>query len=144
MIRFLIKGIFISIAIFNCAVENEEWKKADRLIPLKEYSEEDAREWEEYKEEHIPVIRKSFDNGKDALLIEVPKLVVTQGHYIERFGVIDLEGKEIHSVAIERNNNPLSYAYIPWEKLAGKDRVKAFLKCNLHDTWVLEFSPGEL
>jgi desulfoferrodoxin (superoxide reductase-like protein) len=141
---YLLPTILLISILQNCGAQDEEWKKADRLIPMKEYTEEDSREWEDYKEEHIPVIRKSFDKGQDALLIEVPKLVITQGHYIERFGVLDKEGLELYSVAIERTNNPLSYGYIPWEKIERKGRLKAYLKCNLHDTWTKEFDPDDL
>lgn len=138
--------LMIAICAFaiHCAGDQDDWKKADRIIPMDEYSEGDAREWEDIKKEHIPVVRKSIDQGKSALLIEVPLLQITTSHYIEKFGVMTLDGQVLESVTIERNSSPLGYAYIPWDKINHHRRLKAFAKCNLHDLWVHEFELFDL
>ncbi len=129
-------AMFLSLA---CSGQNEDWKNADRLVPLKEYSEEETREWEDVKHEHIPVVRLSIDQGEDALLIELPMLDSGFGHYIESIGILDEEGTLLSSRSIDRTHKPKTYAYFPLEPLSGKKRLKAFAKCNLHDTWVKEF-----
>lgn len=134
----------IQIFILFCGSDNEDWKKADRITPMSEYSEEDAREWEDIKKEHIPILRKSIHEGKEALLIELPDLVTSPSHYIEKFGIVDLEGKEIYNVSTERTLRPQNYGYVPLELLEARKRYKAFAKCNLHDLWIQEFTLEKL
>jgi desulfoferrodoxin (superoxide reductase-like protein) len=113
-----------------------DWKKG-RIQPMEEYSEGDAREWTEIAEDHIPRVRRSIDRGEEAILIEV-KLKTSPSHYIEKFGVMDLDKKEIKAISIERSNIPLNYAYVLVSEILYRGKFKFFAKCNLHDLWVSE------
>lgn len=132
--------IMLTIAIsflftVDCNSEGD-WNKG-RIQPMEEYSEADSREWTEIAEDHIPRVRRSIDRGEGAVLIEV-KLKTSPSHYIEKFGIMDLDKKEIKSITIERSNIPLNYAYVLDSEIPYKGKFKFFAKCNLHDLWVSE------
>lgn len=128
-------GLAMGLFAIHCQGDSEDWKKADRIVPLEEYSREEAREWEDIKEDHIPKVRRSIDKGEGAVLIEVD-LKTDTSHYIEKFGVMTMEREEIYSVSIERTNRPFNYAYIPLSELPHFGKYKFFAKCNQHDLWV--------
>ena len=114
------------------------------LIPQKEYSIGNAREWTEIEKEHAPTARRSVFEGKPAVLIEVVLKKPDQGHYIEKFGIMDMQGKELAVTTIKRERNPLTYAYFDIKLLPWSGKVKVFAKCNNHDLWVTEVRVSDL
>jgi|JI8StandDraft_1071087.scaffolds.fasta_scaffold10771_5 desulfoferrodoxin (superoxide reductase-like protein) len=114
------------------------------LIPQKEYSIGNAREWTEIEKEHAPTARRSVFEGKPAVLIEVSLKKTDQGHYIEKFGIMDMQGKELAVTTIKRERNPLTYAYFDIKLLPWSGKVKVFAKCNNHDLWVTEVRVSDL
>lgn len=114
------------------------------LIPQKEYSIGNAREWTEIEKEHAPTAKRSVFEGKPAVVVEVPLKNVDQGHYIEKIGIMDLKGNELAVTTIKRERNPLTYAYFDLKVLPWSGRVKVFAKCNNHDLWVTEVSVKDL
>jgi len=136
---FFLVSIFhlylLSILIFESCGNSEDWK-IGKLTPMQEYSEDDPREWQDIAKEHLPIARLSLNKGKEALLIENPDLHTSFNHYIESFGALTLDGKEIDSSNVERTNIPLNYGYIDRENIPRSDSFKIFAKCNQHDLWV--------
>ena len=114
------------------------------LVPQKEYSIGNAREWTEIEKEHAPVAKRSVNEGKPAVLIEVPLKKPDQGHYIEKIGIMDMQGKELAVTTIKRERNPLTYAYFDIKLLPWSGKVKVFAKCNNHDLWVTEVRVSDL
>lgn len=120
------------------------YESGAQIKPLAEYTEENPREWKSIASEHIPIVRKSIHKGKEAVLIEVPLKRATIEHYIQRIGILDVNGKEIASVAIQRVPNPPVYAYFYFDGLPYGKELKAYARCNLHDTWVTPFTLEKL
>lgn len=127
-----------------CGKPQEAEVPEGRIIPMKEYSVNNAREWGEIADEHEPMLRKSVDNGKPALLIELPKLKTDYSHYIEVMGILDSEGNQLASTGIERTNRPLNYGYVDAGVLPWSGTIKIFAKCNLHDVWVNEINISDV
>ncbi|MBE7436963.1 MAG: hypothetical protein HS115_00810 [Spirochaetales bacterium] len=117
--------------------DSDDWKKG-KIVPQKEYTKDSPREWADIAPEHVPLARKSMDKGKDAILIELPDFQPDYEHYIEKFGMMDLQGKELGIVAVERSGRPRNFGYIPLDTSTMRGKVKVFAKCNNHDLWVSE------
>ncbi len=120
------------------------YKSGESIKPLAEYTEENPREWKSIASEHVPLVRKTVYNGRDAVLIEVPLRRATTEHYIQRIGILDENGKEIVSRAIQRLPNPPVFAYFDFNGLPYGQTLKAYVRCNLHDTWVTTFTLEKL
>lgn len=128
--------LLLAFSLAACS-ESDDWKKG-KVVPQKEYTKDSPREWASIAPEHVPAVRKSRDRNKDAILIELPGLSTSREHYIERFGVLDSEGKELGSTPVDLTAVPKNFGFIPLnENMHGK--MKAYAKCNLHDLWVTEF-----
>lgn len=132
------------LLLFSCSKEDraersekvkELYQSSERLRPLKEYTAENPREWEDIADEHIPRVKKSIHLGKDAIVVTVPLKKATMEHYIERIGVVDKDGREIRAVSFKRLPNPKTYAFFLISDLVGHEKMKVFGKCNLHDRW---------
>jgi len=120
------------------------YESGSRIKPLAEYTEENPREWKSIASEHIPIVRKTIYKGRNSVLIEVPLRRATTEHYIQRIGILDEHGKEIASTAIPRIPNPPVYAYFDFDGLPFGKNLKAYARCNLHDTWVTTFTLEKL
>ena len=144
----LAKIVLISLAmglspwLMSCKDSNQTGDGP--LIPQKEYSIGNAREWTEIEKEHAPTARRSVFEGKPAVLIEVSLKNADQGHYIEKIGIMDMQGKELAVTTIKRERNPLTYAYFDIKLLPWSGKVKVFAKCNNHDLWVTEVRVSDL
>ncbi len=114
------------------------YQMRDRIAPLREYTEENPREWGKIAEEHIPQARMTSDRGMEAIVIKVPLKKPSTGHYIEKIGILDEKGKEIVSEAIPRLPNPKTHAFFLTRDLPrDRSKLKVFIKCNLHDRWTV-------
>lgn len=115
----------------------------ERLVPMKEYSVGNSREYEAVEKELAPQVRKTVHNGKPALLVEVPHVKVDTSTYIEKIGVMAGD-KELAVVEIKRERNPLTYAYFDWQIIPWSGKIKAFVKWNKYDLWVKEIDVKDL
>ena len=141
----------ILILILSCGGDDHIDREVKALYesgapmkPLAEYTVENPREWKSIASEHVPIVRKSINKGRNAVLIEVPLRRATTEHYIQRIGILDENGKEIVSTAIQRLPNPPVYAYFDFDGLPFGKKLKAYARCNLHDTWVTPFTLEKL
>jgi desulfoferrodoxin (superoxide reductase-like protein) len=129
--------------LMNC--KDSEQQSGDAPIrPLKEYTLSEAREWTDIAKEHSPTAKRSIFEGKPAVIIEVALKKPDEGHYIEKIGIMDMQGKELAVTTIKRERNPLTYAYFDLKLLPWSGRVKVFAKCNNHDLWVTEVPVKDL
>ncbi len=118
--------------------------KEGPIRPMKEYSIGNSREWVDKEKELAPQVRKSVNNGKPALLVEVPNAKVDQGTYIEKIGVMNMDGSEIAVTTIKRERNPTTYAYFDWNLIPWSGKIKAFVKWNKYDLWVQEIKVSDI
>jgi desulfoferrodoxin (superoxide reductase-like protein) len=117
---------------------SERYTTDDRIVPLAEYTEDNPREWGDIAQEHIPRVRWTKNNGRDAIVVEVPLKKKSTQHYIERIGVLGANGKEIVSEGIPRLPNPRTHAFFYKDDLPAKtEGVKVYIKCNLHSMWTV-------
>ncbi len=114
------------------------------IIPMKEYTLDNAREWTDIAKFHSPTAKRSSNNGKAAVIVEVPLAKADEGHYIEKIGIMDMAGKELAAQSMKRERNPLTYAYFDAGLIPWSGRVKVFAKCNKHDLWVKEYPVRDL
>jgi len=128
---------------FACK-KQDEMPKDGPIRPMKEYSIGNSREWSAMEKQLAPQVRKSVHNGKPALLVEVPNAKVDQSTYIEKIGVMKMDGSEIAVVTIERERNPPTYAYFDWELIPWSGKIKAFVKWNKYDLWVQEIDVRDI
>lgn len=138
----LITALVIGVA--SACKDSNEPSKDLPLIPMKEYSVGNAREWTAMEKQLAPQVRKSVHNGKPALLVEVPNAKTDQSTYIEKIGVMNMDGSEIAVATIERGNNPPAYAYFDWNLIPWSGKIKAFVKWNKYDLWVQEIKVQEI
>lgn len=119
-------------------------KKEGPLTPLKEYTVENPREWKNFTADHVPEVNQTLKNGQPALRVELPLVNTGPGHYIERVGIRNQHGKEIISQPLKRTARPKTGAVFLASKIPQKGVLKAYGKCNLHDTWTTTFRPEKL
>ena len=121
---------------FQCT--NEEGNNQpppEKIIPITpkpEYTEKEAGEWEEIKDEHLPKVKIDFKAKKENIAIKVEG-GFNERHYIERIGIMDENKQDLAGKSLEVNQKPevvLSLNPIP-----ENPKVKVYVKCNLHDLW---------
>lgn len=134
--RFLVSSLLFFFLLCTKKEETPDFSSGEPIVPMKEYTQEYAREWTDISDEHALTARKSMNDGKPAILIETKKLTPTFSHYIEKFGIMDMQGKELASVSIPKGNSPPNYGYVESSVLPLTGKIKIFAKCNMHDLWV--------
>lgn len=126
---------FFLIVLFFIFCSQKENQNTGPIVPLPEYTEDNPREWSEIAEEHIPQLQKVFSGRRNQLYVEVPLKQSNYEHYIEKIGLLSLDGKEIAVQSLERKHRPQNFAYFDEDLVSGMRRIKVFAKCNLHDLW---------
>lgn len=145
MIRHNGKILYAIVLMLIAACKgNNEVPKDGPITPMKEYTIDNAREWTDIAKDHAPIARKSVDKGKPAVIVEVPMPRKDEGHYIEKIGIMDMQGKELAVQTMKRERNPTTYAYFDLTLLPWSGKVKVFAKCNKHDLWVREVPVKDL
>lgn len=114
------------------------------FIPMKEYTLDNAREWNDIAKFHAPTAKRTSHEGKEAIIVEVTLPKADEGHYIEKIGIMDMAGKELAVQTMKRERNPITYAYFDMKLIPWSGRVKVFAKCNKHDLWVKEYPVRDL
>ena len=135
--------VVIALSMPACK-KTDELPKDGPITPMKEYTVEEAREWTSIAKEHGPTARASVNNGQPAVIVEIPLTKADEGHYIEKIGIMDMEGKELAVETMPRQRNPLTYAYFDKKIIPWSGKVKVFAKCNKHDLWVKEVKVKDL
>ena len=143
-IHGLCAGIVLPLLGVMACKKTDELPKEGPIKPMQEYTLDNAREWSGIAKDHAPTARKSVSNGVPSVLIEVPMPHKNEGHYIEKIGVMDMQGHELAVQTLRREKNPTTYAYIDQKVLPWSGKVKIFAKCNKHDLWVNEMNAREL
>lgn len=133
----------LSYSLIACKKQGE-LPAEGKITPMKEYSIGNSREWVEMEKQLAPQVKKSVHNGRPALLVEVPNAKADQSTYIEKIGVMTMDGKELAVENIGRGVNPKTYAYFDWELLPWSGKIKAFVKWNKYDLWVQEISVKDI
>ena len=141
--NMLMMSAAIAALVISCKDSNQLPKDVP-IRPMKEYSIGNSREWVEMEKRLAPQVRKSVNEGKPALLVEVPNAKVDQGTYIEKIGVMNMDGSEIAVTTIKRERNPLTYAYFDWNLIPWSGKIKAFVKWNKYDLWVQEIKVSDI
>ncbi len=136
-IRGVWGGLLLGLLFCGPAAKND----TAPVVPLPEYSRDNPREWADIADEHIPQIKKITSGGREQLYVEVPLQKSDEGHYIEKIGLLTLDGKELAAVGLERKNRPQNWAYFSYEVITSQRKIKIYAKCNLHDLWVTEYRP---
>lgn len=136
----------LGILTFSLAFcqKNHELPEGARLTPMREYTADNAREWTSIAKEHAPTAKRSVNEGKPALIIEVPLSSADISHYIEKIGILGADGKEIAVETLPRSARPTLYAYFDLKLLPWSGKIKIFAKCNKHDLWVSEIKVKDL
>jgi hypothetical protein len=142
-IMLLLLAMSVSPWLTSGCKKADELPKDGPIVPMKEYSLGNSREWVAMEKQLAPEVRKSVDKGKPALLIEVPNAKVDQGTYIEKIGFM-VDGKEIAVATIARDQRPLTYAYFDWNLVPWSGKIKAFVKWNKYDLWVKEIKVADI
>lgn len=146
MIRISVAlGVSLLIALAGGACKGDDKGKSNLpVVPMKEYSVGNSREWFDMEKRLAPEVRKSVNGGKPALLVEVPNAKVDESTYIEKIGLMRMDGTEITVTAVKRERNPLTYAYFDWQLVPWSGKIKAFVKWNKYDLWVKEIDVKEI
>lgn len=116
------------------------------LTPQDEYTLEAPGIWSGLEESHLPIIqleRKGRGLQKITITIKETKQF-NLNHYIEKIGIMN-ENKEDIAVKIfpemTLNSTELIMAEFQMESPVENNRIKAFVKCNLHDLWTHPLYP---
>ena len=115
--------------------------------PLKEYTQNNAREWSIYLPTHLP--HAAEGNQRNTVLLYVSPadedglheedmgaLPVRFGpsHYIEKIGLMDEKGKVLGVTNFGRNHRG-AYSVEMELPPGNRKKLKIFARCNLHDLW---------
>ncbi|GAB4433106.1 MAG: hypothetical protein OHK0011_16070 [Turneriella sp.] len=142
--RVLIMAMGLGPWLNSACKDSNQLPKDGPIRPMKEYSIGNSREWVAMEKRLAPQVRKTVHQGKPALLVEVPNAKVDQGTYIEKIGVMNMDGSEIAVTTIKRERNPLTYAYFDWSLIPWSGKIKAFVKWNKYDLWVQEIRISDI
>lgn len=132
---FLIIGSLIILS--SCTnLEDASDRKGEPRKPLEEYTEDYSREWEPIAKDHLPTISFSEREGKQYISIYVPLSDPSPSHYIEKIGIFDIETKKDLEVAVFPRETTRYQIEFPYD--FDDNKVKVFVKCNLHDLWTVD------
>ncbi len=142
----LIVGI-IALSLTYCAGENEEpQEKGVRppssdstnkaISPQKEYTADNPAEWKSVANDHLPEITFNKSKSKENITVKVLGKKFSERHYIEVIGIMDEHSADIDLKYIERGSQPIAILSLNL-KDHEPEKVKVFVKCNLHDLWTV-------
>ena len=115
--------------------ENTESKpKVPPRVPKREYTEEVPGEWKSIANEHLPELKIDYSKKKENIHVKVPGHKFTTDHYIEKIGIFDENFVDLDVKTFERGQDPIAILSLNF-KDHNPEKVKVFVKCNLHDLW---------
>lgn len=146
----LIVGIIVGIITLSltyCSGENEEPQEkgvrpassdytSKAISPQKEYTEDNPAEWKSVANDHLPEITFNKSKAKDNITVKVLGRNFSERHYIEVIGIMDEHSADIDIKYIERGSQPIAILSLNL-KDHEPEKIKVFVKCNLHDLWTV-------
>ena len=127
----------LSLVLLSCAGDNDNSEKNDvdsnsdsnsrAISPQKEYTKDKPAEWEGIANEHLPEVKFDKSKTKDNIKVEVLGRKFTERHYIEVIGIMDVK-------YLKRGDKPTVILSLN-TKENDPEKIKVFVKCNLHDLW---------
>ncbi|MCG9874792.1 MAG: hypothetical protein MH321_08405 [Leptospiraceae bacterium] len=134
---------FFSLFIFSCGVDDGE---REPVTPQDEYTLEAPGIWSGLEESHLPIVlvtRKGRGEQKIAIRVQ-DTTNFSLNHYIEKIGIMD-ENKMDIAVKIfpDRTvyiDEPIDASF-ELSSLPESPKIKAYVKCNLHDLWTSPVYP---
>lgn len=146
--KFLFVTWIIMISLYNCAGENDDnpdrptsSDPASRAIsPQKEYTKDKPAEWEGIADDHLPEIEFDEKKSKDNIKVKVMGRKFSERHYIEVIGIMDDRLADIDVKYLKRGDKPIAILTLN-KKDYDPEKIKVFVKCNLHDLWTSPLIP---
>ena len=118
------------------------------VTPQSEYTAENPGEWAGLEGAHLPIVSVAeFGYEKKRVTITVAdSRLFNSRHYIEKIGVFDenkrdLAVKEFNQADIVNDGVKEWKAEFTLDSLPENPKIKAFVKCNLHDLWTTPLFP---
>ncbi len=134
----------LSVVLLSCAGDNDNSEKNDvdsnsdsnsrAISPQKEYTKDKPAEWEGIANEHLPEVKFDKSKTKDNIKVEVLGRKFTERHYIEVIGIMDERQADLDVKYLKRGDKPTVILSLN-TKENDPEKIKVFVKCNLHDLW---------
>ncbi|MBP9886643.1 MAG: hypothetical protein KBF93_10130 [Leptospiraceae bacterium] len=134
----------LSLVLLSCAGDNDNSEKNDvdsnsdsnsrAISPQKEYTKDKPAEWEGIANEHLPEVKFDKSKTKDNIKVEVLGRKFTERHYIEVIGIMDERQADLDVKYLKRGDKPTVILSLN-TKENDPEKIKVFVKCNLHDLW---------
>lgn len=120
----------------------------EAITPQDEYTREEPGMWAGKEETHLPLVTVERETGG---IVKVKiRIHSSQGfnreHYIEKIGIFDELKQDIAVLELEpqdRHVNEPIQAEFTLEDIQENPKIKAFVKCNIHDLWTAPLFPEE-
>lgn len=134
--------LVIVLGVYDCAGDSGDSetmpKNADSesraISPKKEYTKDSPAEWEGIADDHLPEVVFEEKKSKDNIKVKVTGRKFSERHYIEVIGIMDEKSADIDTKYLRRSENPnVTLSLNPKEY--DPEKIKVFVKCNLHDLW---------
>ena len=134
----------LSVVLLSCAGDNDNSEKNDvdsnsdsnsrAISPQKEYTKDKPAEWEGIANEHLPEVKFDKSKTKDNIKVEVLGRKFTERHYIEVIGIMDERQADLDVKYLKRGDKPTVILSLN-TKENDPEKIKVFVKCNVHDLW---------
>jgi desulfoferrodoxin (superoxide reductase-like protein) len=141
---FLIILFLTALFTVNCEVDDGA---RDPITPQDEYTLEEPGMWEGKEEFHLPIVHVDREGrGKVKVKIQIKnEFGFNSEHYIEKIGIFD-ENK--HDIAVKEFPDRHIYkepiqAEFTLKDIQENPKIKAFVKCNIHDLWTAPLFPED-
>ena len=143
VVRGLFKtALFACFFMAGCQRSVESSVNTEPQKPLQEYTAENPREWQKEAPSHLPHGRMNLNGDHEIFVYLEPGASgeFHKGHYIEKIGIMDQDGR---TIAVKEFKPGHHSPYTASFKLPpGSYRhYKLFSRCNLHDLWSAPFMP---
>jgi desulfoferrodoxin (superoxide reductase-like protein) len=130
--------IFLSLLLLtiSCNQSDQGNTPVEPITPKPEYTLEDAGEWEDIKNEHLPNVTIDRTKMKNNIRVMIPGRRFSDSHYIEKIGIMNSDKVDLDvEVPANRLEPEVTLTLNPLP--SDLERTKIFVKCNLHDLWTV-------
>jgi desulfoferrodoxin (superoxide reductase-like protein) len=121
---------------FLAACKDTDTGRGSReIVQQDQFTREKPGHWEGLEDEHLPRIKFFPDRKKDNIEVRVYLNPSGGRHYIEKIGLMNEQKQDVSVVSLKNDvpqSNIVVYLTYP---LGDTDKVKVFVKCNIHDLW---------
>jgi desulfoferrodoxin (superoxide reductase-like protein) len=137
--------IFLMVSIVSCGYDDGS---RDAITPQDEYTLEEPGMWEGKEETHLPIVKIEREGrGVTKVLVKIHSAQgFNKEHYIEKIGIMDEFKRDINVVALQpqdRHINEPIQAEFTLKDIQENPKIKAFVKCNIHDLWTAPLFPED-